>query len=291
VRTTLLWLGGAWLCGACGSGQTETREPVSVFAAASLARPLATLSSGFQRDERTVIRAELGGSLEQVRKLTDLARTPDVLMLVDDEVMAALMPAHLDWYVRFATTRIVVAYTDRSRHSDSITSENWWRTLSRDDVTIGRADSAIAPAGSRALAVLRRAGAYYQQGNLSEQLMGRAMLRFVRPNATELAALLEAGEVDYILEYESVARQYGFRYVALPNDLAVATLYGISVPRASTNAAAAAKFVAFVLSDEGKQIIRDANVDVLRVPVAMGTNLPAEVSDRVRTLAADVLAR
>src|SRR5207237_5418477 len=32
----------------------------------------------------------------------------------------------------------------------------------------------------------------------------------------ELAALLEAGELDYIVEYESLARSHHFRFVALP---------------------------------------------------------------------------
>jgi molybdate/tungstate transport system substrate-binding protein len=106
----------------------------------------------------------------------------------------------------------------------------------------------------------------------------------VRPNATELAALLETGEVDYILDYESVAQQYGFQFVALPDDLAVAILYGVAVPRAAPHAADAVRFVAFLLSEEGKRILRDAHVNVLSVPVAVGANVPVEITELVRTL-------
>ena len=196
------------------------------------------------------------------------------------------MPAHLDWYVRFGTNRIVVAYTDASAHADSVAEENWYRILTRDDVTVGRADATLAPAGRHALALLQRAEGIYGLPHLSERILERSSLRYVRPNAAELALLLETGEVDYILEYESVARQYGFKFLALPTELSLPILYGVSVPRQATQAAAAVRFVASMLSDEGKEILRAAHVNVLRVPVALGTNIPTEITEVVRTLAA-----
>src|SRR6185503_10086185 len=130
--------------GACIEPRPEPpKAPITVFAAASLARPLAALTDSFARRSRITSRVELGGSMEQVRKMTDLGRTPDVVMLVDDETIASLMPSHLDWYVRFATNRLVVGYSARSRHADSITTENWWEILARKDVRVGRADPKV----------------------------------------------------------------------------------------------------------------------------------------------------
>lgn len=269
---------------ACGGQRPEPpKPPITVFAAASLARPLATIAAAFEQREGVSTLAELGGSLEQARKITELGRTPDVLMLVDDEVVAALMPTHVDWYVRFATNRIVIAYTARSKHADSISADNWWRILSKRDASIGRADPTIAPAGKYALSMLRRAETYLKEPGLADRLLARASLRYVRPNATELAVLLETGEVDYILDYESVARQYGFQFVVLPDDLSNRILYGISVPRVAVRSTEAIRFVGFVLSEQGKRILREANVDVLSVPVAMGSDIPPEITDLVRT--------
>ena len=228
---------------------------------------------------------ELGGSLEHVRKLTDLGRVPDVLVLADDEVIASLAPTHIDWYVRLATTRLVIAYTPRSRHAASLRADEWWQTLSRPDVTVGRADPNVAPAGRHALNLLRRAETYYQQPRLTNRLLGRASLKYVRPNATELAALLETGEVDYILDYESVARQYGFRFVTLPEDLATRVLYGLTVPRLAAHEREGLEFAAYVLSADGMRILREANLDVLSVPVAIGTSIPREITELVRPLA------
>ena len=275
----------AFLANAACTPNAAPKAPITVFAAASLAKPLSMLADSIQKSVGLVVQRELGGSIEHARKITELGRIPDVVMLVDDDVIASLLPTHLDWYVRFATNHVVLAYTPRSRFADSVSSENWWRIAARRGVRLGRADPAIAPAGRHALAVLRRASTYYQQPALSDTLLARASLKYVRPNATELAALLEAGEVDYILDYESIARQYGFEFVTLPEDLADAVLYGISVPRAAAHPAEAADFVAFVLSNEGRQLLLDANVNVLPLPVAIGSNVPQGIAQLVRSTA------
>ena len=43
--------------------------------------------------------------------------------------------------------------------------------------------------------------------------------RNIRPNAAELAALLAAGELDYIYDYQSVAESNGFRFMQLPPEI------------------------------------------------------------------------
>jgi ABC-type molybdate transport system substrate-binding protein len=108
----------------------------------------------------------------------------------------------------------------------------------------------------------------------------------VRPNATELAALLETGEVDYIIDYESVARQYGFDFVAFPQDLSPAILYGVGVPRVAANASGGIEFTAYLLSYAGQKMLRDARVRVLDTPVAVGTDVPPTITPLVRTSAA-----
>lgn len=270
---------------ACGEAREPARPPITVYAAASLARPLAAVASRFTETTRIPVRRELAGSLELSRKVSDLGAVPDVLLLADDDVIASLMPARIDWYVRFATSRLVIAFAQRSPLADSLTADNWWRVLARDGVSIGRADSAIAPAGRHALSLLRRAEGYYREPGLTGRLLARSAQRYVRSNAAELAALLEAGEVDAILEYQSVAEQYGFRYVRLPADLAPAVLYGAAVHRESPAADAATEFVAFLLGDEGARIMREGDMDVLRIPVVVGRDVPPEISALARRIA------
>ena len=271
------------LC-ACVDG--SPRPPITIFAAASLARPLKALTDSFERQRRVPSLVEIGGSLEHARKVTDLGRIPDVIMLADDDVMASLVPAHLAWYVRFATNRLVIAYGPRSRARESIAAENWWTVLAQRGVRVGRADPNVAPAGKHALNLLRRIDSYYARTGIGEAVLARALPEYVRPNATELAALLETGEVDYIIDYESVARQYGFDFVALPQDLSPAILYGIGVPRMAKDSLSGIQFTAFMLSDAGQRALRDAHVRVLETPVAIGSDIPPAISPLVRTSAA-----
>jgi molybdate/tungstate transport system substrate-binding protein len=274
---------------ACGEARNP-RPPITVFAAASLAQPLKALADSFTARTGVVVRTELGGSMELRQRVTDLGQRPDVLFLIDDRVMAALVPSHVDWYARFATNHVVVAYTPRSRFADSITPDNWWQVLTGDSVTIGRADSMTAPAGRQALAILDDAENYYRRPGLTARLLAHAADRFVRPDAAQLAALLETGEVDYILDYQSVADQYGFNSVDLPGDLAVAVVYTVGIPRDTASRDAATDFVAYALLDEGREILRSAHVNLLPVPVVVGSKVPLSIAGRVRTVPAGQLA-
>ena len=74
--------------------------------------------------------------------------------------------------------------------------------------------------------------------------------------------------------------------IALPEDLATAVLYSVSVPRQAAHFQEGVEFVEFVLSEEGKRILRAARVSVLSTPVAIGSAVPPEISQLVRTAAA-----
>ena len=304
----LLALSTALGCGAPhdAAGGPAARDSVLVFAAASLSGPLRAVRDSFARRNAGLVTEEHGASLELARRATELGRVPDVLALADQEVFADLLvPRTTSWFARFARNRMVVAYTDRSRHAAEMSPASWWRILQRDDVLAGRTDPELAPAGYRTLLLYALAEAYYRQPGLAARLADRSPARLQRGNAAELAALLEAGELDYIVEYESLARSHGFRWVTLPPEIdlgdpdraaqyAAASvrvrrgsdsvtlvgapiLYGISVPRAAPHAAAGARFVALLLSPEGRAMLRRADVDALDRPQLVGDSVPAVV--------------
>jgi molybdate/tungstate transport system substrate-binding protein len=236
---------------------------------------------------------ESGGSLEHARKVTELHRIPDVLALADHEVFPQLlMPAHVESYVQFARNRMVVAYTQRSRFANEVSAASWREVLQRPGVEVGRPDPDRAPAGYRTLIVLRLAESHYRDPGLVARVLARSPPRNMRGNAAELAGLLELGELDYIFEYESLARSHGFRSVALPREIDLGDpslaarysqasvrvagrtprdsatftgapiLYGVAIPREAPHPAAARRFVDFLLG-EGKAHLRAAHVDVL----------------------------
>src|SRR4030095_17117296 len=88
-------------------------DTLLIYLAASLTRPLQPVLDRFAARERVVVHRESGGSLEHARKITELHRIPDLVLLADEEVFPQLLvPAHATWYAGFARNRMVVAYTD-----------------------------------------------------------------------------------------------------------------------------------------------------------------------------------
>ncbi len=239
---------------------------------------------------------ESGGSLEHARKVTELHRVPDVLVLADHEVFPQLlMPRYVDSYVQFARNRMVIAFTARSRFASEIGASTWRDILQRPGVEVGRPDPDRAPAGYRTLLLLRLAESHYRDPGLAARVLARSPARNMRSNAAELAGLLELGELDYIFEYESLARSHDLGFVRLPpevdlGDPASAShyasaavrvagrtprdsltftgspiLYGAAVPRDAHRPAAAGSFVDYLLGD-GKSLLRGAHVDMLETP-------------------------
>jgi molybdate/tungstate transport system substrate-binding protein len=287
----------------------DARGPLVVYNAGSLARPLRAALDSFAAGRGVEIQQENAGSLETARKLTELHKIPDVIALADYEVFPRLlMPAQTSWYAQFARNRMVLAYTPRSRHASAIDGANWWRILLRPDVEVGRANPQLDPNGYRALLVLQLAEQHYRQPGLARRLLDRAPERNVRPKEADLVALLQAGELDYAWSYESLAQAANLSYVRLPHEIDLGTsadsaryavakvrvvgsserdtiefrgqpiVYGLSIPTRAPHPGLASQFVAFVLSDEGRRVLRAAKLDALEQPVLVGEGAPAAVA-------------
>ena len=287
------------------------RDTVVVFDAASLAAPMKAALDSFSRHTGAVVSEEHGASLELARRITELGRVPDLIALADHELFTQQLAApHTSWYLPFARNRMVVAYTDRSRGANEITPANWYSILLRPDVRVGRADPELAPAGYRALLMYSLAESHYKEPALAARLAARTPTGLIRGNAADLAALLATGELDYVVDYESLARSHHFRYVELPPEIdlgdaaraaeyARATvrvrrgsdsvsiagapiLYGASIPRRAPHRDAGARFLAFLLGPEGRAIMRAADVDMLFAPAPIGEGVPLVVQRALR---------
>jgi molybdate/tungstate transport system substrate-binding protein len=147
------------------------------------------------------------------------------------------------WAIRFATNRLGLAYTAKSRYAGEINGENWYEILTRPDVKVGIADPRFDASGYRALMVFQLAEAEIGRPDLFEEMFAGAFKYPVvvsdsgpfqtirvpeilelqndthivlRGSSIQLIALLESGDLDYAFEYESVVRQHGLKLAALP---------------------------------------------------------------------------
>ena len=289
-------------------------RPFLVYAAASLAQPMRVALDSFARRSGARYDLESASSLELVRRVTALHGDPDVIVLADPALFSTLLtPKVVTWHARFARNRIVLAYTPNSRGAEDVSADNWWAVLERPDVQVGRSDPAVDPSGYRTLLVWQLAAKHYGLSGLPARMLRAAPERNVRPREADQVALLEAGELDYIWTYESLARLMGLRFVRLPDDVdlgspadsalyaSVSTrvpgarlgdtitirgqpiLFGVAVPTDAPHGRAGRNFVAFLLSPSGRRILRGASVDALDPPILVGAQVPSLVREAAMT--------
>lgn len=286
-----------------------TGGAIVVYTAASVAIPIRAALDTFAAREHVTVQQENGGSLDIARKLTELHDIPDVVVLADYDVFPTLlMPAQTTWYADFARNRMVLAFTDKSKFASEVDSTNWPTILQRAGVQLGRANPDLDPNGYRTLLTLQLAEQYYKQPGLYAKLMALSPAKNVRPKEADLVGVLQAGEFDYIWSYESLVLATKLRYITLPAAIDLGTpgdtgiyakasvrvagktpkdtltikgepiVYALSIPKAAPHPAVAEKFVAFVLSPEGRKLMRATKLDALDAPVIVGTGAPASVS-------------
>lgn len=135
--------------GVSGTGDART---ITVFNAGARARPLRVALDSFARADTLHAEQESAGSLETVRKRTELGRTPDVVALADTALFTQLLAAAIARpVVPLGRTRMVLAYTPKSRFSNEITTANWYQLLTRPGVETGRSDPTLDPGAATAL--------------------------------------------------------------------------------------------------------------------------------------------
>jgi molybdate/tungstate transport system substrate-binding protein len=248
---------------------------------------------------------EPGASLEIARRVTELHRKPDVILLADPEVFPQLlMPQYVHWYTVFARNRIVLAYTPRSRGADRITSTNWRTVITEPGVEVGRADPNTDPSGYRTLLTMQLAAEHYHEPALYRRLLAAAPERNVRPREADQVALLQTKELDYIWTYQNLAENDGLEFVKLPDDIDLGdpadsatyahvttrvlgkrpgdtlTVRGapivcaLTIPEQSEHRAVAVRFVKYLLSAEGRAVLRRQHLDALDRPLTVGTGAP-----------------
>jgi molybdate/tungstate transport system substrate-binding protein len=290
------------------AAQDTVEGPLVVFNAGSLAKPFSDLLKAFKATHPNVDPAqENSGSLEAARKLSDLGKIPDVIGVADYGVIAKLLiPRHASWYATFARNSMVLIYSDQSTGAKEINPENWWQVLLRPGIRAGRSDPSLDPNGYRTLMVFQLAETFYRQPGLAGKLERAFPPRYMRPKEADLTALVQAGELDYSWSYASIARTAGLHYVDLPDEIDLSSpglakqyaqasvrlpaehraggdsvefrgepiVYALTIPTKAPHPRTAEAFVRFVLSPEGKAIMKQNGFTLLEEPLVAGPGKP-----------------
>jgi molybdate/tungstate transport system substrate-binding protein len=289
-------------------GQELSGELI-IFHAGSLAVPFGDMAAAFnQKYPKVKVLREAAGSRACARKIADLNQACDVMASADYTVIDQLLiPKYADWNIQFAANEMAIMYHEGSRYADQINGENWPQILLKEGVQYGHADPNADPCGYRSQLVWQLAEKHYKTPGLYEKLKAKCPPRNIRPKETDLIALLEAGELDYIFIYRSVSEQHHMPYVVLPDQINLKTakytdfyqqasikisgkapgewiekkgepmVYGITAIKDAPNPKTAQAFVEFVVSSEGRAIMAKNGQPAIVPPIITGdkSNLPA----------------
>ncbi len=328
------------LMSACKS---KEKTPLVVFAAGSLIQPFNDLEKAFEeRYPEIDVLAEYHGSIQVIRHVTELHEAIDLVASADQALIPMLMyavnvpetdQAYANWHISMAANSLAIAYNENSKYADMLTQDNWWEILSRPDVKVGLSDPRFDAVGYRQLMAFSLAQGVYANQDIFSNFMKDQFtypIRLVdmgdmqiirvpeilettskshimmRGSSVALISLLEAGEIDYAFEYESVIQQHGFQMLSLPNTLNLSDpamdleyekvtvrmdfqrfatvdpvfkgeriIYGLTIPSNAPHAEEAVKFIQFLYSPEGQKIMLD-NAHPLLLPVVVNgkENIP-----------------
>ena len=260
-----------------------------IFHAGSLSIPFRQIGREFMEKYPEVhIYREAAGSRICARKITDLEKPCDVMASADYTVIDTLLiPDFADWNIAFAGNEMAIMYRPDSAFAAEINSNNWPGILLRKGVEYGHSDPNADPCGYRSLITWQLAEKYYNIPGLYKKLQNNCPLKNIRPKETDLMALLESGELDYVFIYRSICEQHKMPFVVLPDEINLKSaahkkfyseasikisgkqpgefmnktgkpmVYGITVCKNAPNREAALLFVEFLLGAEGRKIMRE----------------------------------
>lgn len=302
-----------------GLGCAQPRPPqplegkLTIYHAGSLAVPFEDSANEFNKIYPS-IKVERGawGSRSAIRRITELGKIADILASADYALIPDMMfPKFADWYIIFASNRMVICYTDRSKFKDKINKDTWYEILARDGVRYGHSDPNQDPCGYRTLMVWQLAESYYEKPGLYKSFNTHGIHKKVtRPKEVDLIALLQSGELDYAFQYLSVTKQHGLRYVELPREIDLSSIefadfyatakvevtgekpgttttitgapiaYGLTIPKNAARPDLAVVFLKFLLDKDGQAVI-GRNWQIPAVPAIANdkSKIPAELRE------------
>lgn len=188
-----------------------------IYHAGSLTVPFKKMITEFNTAYPDVkVTTKAGGSTKMARLISDKGETADIMASADYKVIDNnLIPKFADWNIRFATNRLVLCYTDKSKMADKVNADNWHEILRDPKVSWGHSDPNLDPCGYRSLMVMQLAEKFYKIDGLYDGLLANRPPENVKAKAVQLVELLQSGELDYGWEYRSVAVQHGLKFVEL----------------------------------------------------------------------------
>ncbi len=243
------------------------------------------IGPAFDKAGNDSFRGFAGGSTGLANQIRGRLRRADVFISANPKVNETLMTAAngdwVTWYVTFARSPLVIGYNPSSRFADALRTRPWYEVLREPGIRIGRTDPKLDPKGALTVQLLDRAEQVYRQPGLAQAVLGAPDNPAQVLPEESLVGRLQSGQVDVGFFYETETSDLQIAAIPLPQEVALAAAYTVTVVRDAAEPEAAARFVNFLLSAPGRAVMKEHGLDALTPSVSGdATQLPPTIHVR-----------
>jgi len=160
----------------------EEKTQLRVICAGSLMVPFMEIEKAYEALYPHVdVLTQGHGSIQVIRRVTELGHEADIVAVADHSLIPPMMydvqmpdsdDSYANWYIRFASNTLGLAYTPSSNYADEINADNWYEILSRPDVRLGMSDPRFDACGYRAIMACWLAELLYDDDNIFDNVLG-----------------------------------------------------------------------------------------------------------------------
>lgn len=197
-------------------------------------------------------------SVKLVNKIREKAHAADVLISASPQVNLELMGASngdwVDWYAAFMQSPLVVGYDHNSKFAAELKSRPWYQVAAESGFRLGLTDPDKDAKGGLTAKALHRVVQNHNQHGLGEKLAANSQI----VPAQDLIHRLQSHQLDAAFFYQSEAVSTGIPSV--PVNLGnISAIYTVTVLNHAPHPGPASAFVAFLLGEKGKQILKKSS--------------------------------
>jgi molybdate/tungstate transport system substrate-binding protein len=275
------------------------------------------IGPAFQNESGYPYVGEGKGSVQVSNLIIDGFRTPDVFVSAGSVPMIKLVnttPPIVDWFLKFGSAEIVIAYSSNSPHFDDLEKARkgeipWFDVVSQNGFKFGRTDPELDPKGYYGIIATELANSYYNDSSIKNRVFGEDRNpKQIFPEET-LKTVLEAGTLDAVLAYKHEAISRGLPYITLPKEINLGdsmysdlykranytlqsgqkTIYGepvefaVTIPNTVKNIEGATSFVNFLISMKGSELLEGQGLNPINVTAEGNTNdIPTSIREAIQ---------
>ena len=300
--------------GGSATSTTSAKGSVSVLYAGSLVNLMEKdLGPAFSNASGLSYQGEGHGSTADAHMIKDRLRTPDVFVsaspAADHLLMGTSTHDYVRWYAAVFGNEMVLGYNPKSKFANQLKAASGdpakiFQVLESPGFRLGRTDPKLDPKGYRTLFLFQLAEKRYHLPGLSQKVLGDAENSAQIFAEEQMAARLEAGQLDAAFLYLNEAVEQQIPYLAFPSAINLgdpsqnsaysqaswtdpssgtthrggAIVYTVTIPTNAPNPSGGIAFIKYLLSTNGQALLKKHGLPPLTVQVSGDTSaVPAQL--------------